>query len=388
MMLNRSMVIDDRLVLISAAPVSLEGEVAERPHAPVDYVAGVDILDGAELAQLGEALGLEGVAFETRRSAQRASDSWVRLAVYDGAGQRLGDLVWRNPKPGSAGFLAEVGPIMIGLLLIGAVAMLVTRYLVGAQLESIARADVALESDRMKSEFIATMSHELRTPLNAVIGYAELIQEQAQSGKVEHEELRLDASRILRAGRHLVQLINAILDHARLDAGRESFSRDEVLASDLLAEVYEVVEHLAAARGNVLDAETDADVAYVAADCLRLRQCLINLVGNAIKFTANGTIRIRAKRQRAEGRDYVVFEISDTGIGIEKAALERLFSPFVQANAEIAHQYGGSGLGLSITRKLARAMGGDVTVVSEVGRGSTFSLSVPAAHARAESLAA
>lgn len=391
MVLNRFTLWNDHLVLISCAPVSWETEAERlggRPHRPVDFVASVDVLDSVELSQLGEALELQGLEFEAARGEQLADPALVRFPILDGDGRRLGDLAWRNTRPGTAGFLGEIWPITICLLLAGALATLVTYRLVRHQLGSIAHADAALESSRMKSEFIASMSHELRTPLNAIIGYTELIQEQAQTGHVPSHELRQDTARVLRAAKHLLHLINDILDHSRLDAGRDGLHREHVFAAEQVAEVVEVLEHSAKARGNALRVHVEEGVGCVVVDPRRLRQCLFNLVGNAIKFTADGTIEIRAKRERREGRDCVAFEIEDTGIGIEQDAIDRLFSPFVQANALIATQYGGSGLGLSITRKLARAMGGDVCVTSRAGKGSTFVLCVPAADDRETSLAA
>jgi signal transduction histidine kinase len=365
---------------VSTAPISWETE-AERLDGPlpgpVDYVASVDVVSAEDLAQMGEALGLGDLTFEP--AGPQANDGLVTLPVRDHAGAILGHLVWRNARPGMAGFIGQIWPITLGLLLVGALALLITRHLVARQIEALLHVEAALESSRVKSEFIATMSHELRTPLNAIIGYSELIQEELDDDTPREKAASKDAGRIQAAAGHLLRLINEILEHARLDAGAEPLHICETEASHIVAQVVSVIAPLARANGNTLNVNAGGCDTLVMADPVRLTQCLVNLVGNAAKFTKNGVIEIRTRAVSKDGRGYVSFDVSDTGIGIEKAALDKLFTPFTQADATIAHRYGGTGLGLSITCKLAQAMGGEVLVDSTPGQGSIFSIIVPAA---------
>ena len=370
---------DGQLLGVSIAPISRELEPQRRRRGEsLNFVASIDILSAEELSERGAALGLGDLAFTLTAPAGGAL---VSRPVHDAGGATLGYLVWRNERPGSAGFAGQMWPIAIGLAFTGVMAGLVARHLVVRQIAAMAHAEAALESSRVKSEFIATMSHELRTPLNAIIGYSELIGEQVSPGDENESDIRKDAGSITAAAWHLLRMVNDILDHSRIDAQTERAPVESVEVRHLLAEMEEVMAPQARARGNVLSIATDADVYSVSANPVRLRQCLLNLVGNAIKFTKAGAISVRARTLRQGERAYVAFDVTDSGIGIAPAVLGRLFAPFVQGDVSIAREYGGAGLGLSITRKLARAMGGDVTVVSEPGKGSTFTLLIPAGSA-------
>jgi signal transduction histidine kinase len=288
----------------------------------------------------------------------------------------LGALSWDRQKPGSAAFLGNVGLIVGFLFIIGALALVIARKLVSDQLRAAAEVNGALEASRVKSEFISTMSHELRTPLNAIMGYVELIKEEAEDG-ASPEAINADADRVLGAARHLARLINDVLDQSRIDAGKLAVAIEAVEVEGVLAEVEELMRPLAIANGNAFKIEAEEDVGQVMADPMRLQQCLINLTGNAHKFTKHGTVTLRAQRMLGHKGAFVRFQIADTGIGMERAELERLFKPFAQANKAIASTFGGTGLGLSITRSLARAMGGDVFAESTLGEGSVFSLVLP-----------
>ncbi|MFO0203177.1 MAG: sensor histidine kinase, partial [Alphaproteobacteria bacterium] len=231
-------------------------------------------------------------------------------------------------------------------------------------------------ADRSKSQFLANMSHELRTPLNAIIGYTELIQDQIG---VPHdaEAMRTDTNHILGAAKHLRQLVSDILDHARIDSGRIALNIEAMPVNGLLEEIVEISEPLAMAQNTVLSITDPGKGLEVLADDGRLRQILINLVGNAIKFTKNGDIELSAQIDRRG--DAIEFSVRDTGIGIAPDELARLFQPFVQANAEIQQKFGGTGLGLSISHQLARAMGGSISATSAPGKGSAFTLTLPLA---------
>jgi CheY-like chemotaxis protein/two-component sensor histidine kinase len=221
------------------------------------------------------------------------------------------------------------------------------------------------------------MSHELRTPLNAIIGVTEMLLEDAQAAaqpdQVEAHE------RILRAGRHLLALINDILDLSKIEAGKLELSLESVALAPLIEDVAATIRPLAAKNGNQLVVECAADVGVIRADPTRLRQSLLNLASNASKFTERGRVRITVTRWPDDGgRDWASMAVSDTGIGMTAEQMGRLFEEFTQADASTTRKYGGTGLGLAISRRLCRMMGGDITVTSEPGRGSTFTIRLPA----------
>jgi signal transduction histidine kinase len=230
----------------------------------------------------------------------------------------------------------------------------------------------------VRTEFLAKVGHGLRTPLNGIIGYAEIIQEETDSPAAH-----ADAERIVSAARHLNQLLIDILDQSRLHAGTTVIKSEVLAVAGMVAEVQGVMRAAARTAGVNLTAQTSAAANYVVADHARLRQSLLNLIGNAIKFARRGNVAIKTRLEQRPAGDFVVFDIVDDGIGIAKSDQDNLFKPFSQANAQIGEVYGGAGLGLSIARDLARAMGGDVTVTSELGQGATFSLSVPVASPKA-----
>ncbi len=242
----------------------------------------------------------------------------------------------------------------------------------------LARAHMqAVEANRTKSTFLANMSHELRTPLNAIIGYSELLQELAE--RDGRPDALPDLARINKAGKHLLTLINDILDISKIEAGRMDLCLESFAISDLIQDVRATVEPLVAANGNSLEvADTDAPLALFT-DVTRLRQCLLNLLSNACKFTKNGAIRLALKCERDPDGQWIVFRVSDTGIGMTAEEMAKLFQAFSQADASTTRRYGGTGLGLAITRKIARLMGGDVTVESTRGQGSEFTLRIPVA---------
>jgi signal transduction histidine kinase len=236
--------------------------------------------------------------------------------------------------------------------------------------------EAAEEADRAKSQFLATMSHELRTPLNAIIGYSEMLIEEAEEGG--QEGFIPDLQRILSQGKHLLALINDILDLSKIEAGKMTLSLETFDLAPLLREVTATVKPLVDKNGNVLKVEYPDLIGAMHADGTRIRQCLLNLLSNASKFTQNGTITLAVQRQELNGREWVVFRVADTGIGMTPEQAAKLFRAFTQADASTTRKYGGTGLGLVISRKFCRMMGGDVFVESEPGKGSTFTIQVPA----------
>jgi signal transduction histidine kinase len=220
------------------------------------------------------------------------------------------------------------------------------------------------------------MSHELRTPLNAIIGYSELLLEEA--AEVERDELSADLERINRAGRHLLGLISDILDISKIEAGRMDLRNEAFPLAPLLDDVEAAVAPLLQRNHNQLVVRYSGEPAELYADQLKVRQILINLLGNAAKFTEGGVVTLHIWRQ-GDGPpgESVIFEVSDTGIGMAPEQLEQLFEPFAQADQTTTRRYGGTGLGLAITWRFCQMMGGTIAVESVVGEGSTFTVSLP-----------
>jgi GAF domain-containing protein/CheY-like chemotaxis protein len=241
---------------------------------------------------------------------------------------------------------------------------------------------------RHKSEFLANMSHELRTPLNAIIGYSEMLQEEAAD--LGTDAFVPDLKKINAAGKHLLELINAVLDLSKIEAGKMELFLEEFGVPGMVHDITAVIQPLAGKNGNHLEARCDASVGTMRADLTKLRQALFNLLSNACKFTERGTVSLSVAREAGENGDWMSFAVSDTGIGMTPEQMTRLFEEFSQADASVTRKYGGTGLGLALSRRLARMMGGDITVASEAGRGSTFTIRLPAtvAEARREPAAA
>jgi signal transduction histidine kinase/CheY-like chemotaxis protein len=242
--------------------------------------------------------------------------------------------------------------------------------------------DQAMEASRTKSSFLANMSHELRTPLNAIIGLTELMSENATRFGTEKavEPLR----RVLRAGRHLLNLINGILDLSKIEAGKLDLTLETVAIRPVVEEVMGIAKPLAEANKNELVLECPPDIGAVRADSMRLRQVLLNLLSNACKFTKAGKVALAVTRTQSDGRAWVEFAVSDSGIGMTEEQVGRLFQEFMQADASTTREFGGTGLGLAITRKLAELMGGDIRVASTQGKGSTFTVRLPVDTAAAD----
>ncbi len=242
--------------------------------------------------------------------------------------------------------------------------------------ERLERAKVAAEdSSRAKGAFLSTMSHELRTPLNAIIGYSEMLYEDAEAA--EQVELKGDLHKILSSSRHLLGLISGILDFSKIEAGQMTLNLELLPIRSLLGDVVSTAEILAAAKNNVLRV-TDPPEGDIYVDELRFRQCLLNLISNACKFTSEGTVSLRVDHEERDGVAHVVWSVQDTGIGIAAEDLEKLFKSFSQVDSSATRHHGGTGLGLAISQQLCQAMGGWIEVESEVGRGTIFRLWMPA----------
>jgi signal transduction histidine kinase/CheY-like chemotaxis protein len=229
---------------------------------------------------------------------------------------------------------------------------------------------------RHKSEFLANMSHELRTPLNAIIGYSEMLQEEAEAA--QQAGLASDLQKIGASGMHLLELVNEVLDFAKIESGKMELHLETFNVPQMLIDVAAVLQPLAERNESSLAVHCDDNVVLIHADLTKVRQTLINLLGNACKFTRRGSITLSAARSDQDGGDWISFSVADTGIGINSQQMSRLFQPFTQADSSTTRKYGGTGLGLVLSRQMCRMMGGDIAVESEEGKGSTFICTLPA----------
>ena len=241
----------------------------------------------------------------------------------------------------------------------------------------------AESASKVKSAFLANMSHELRTPLNAIIGYSELLAEDAQD---RGDEAALsDLNKIGGAGKHLLGLINEILDLSKIEAGKMELYLERVALADVIEDVKTIVAPMLSQNGNRLVIDCAEDIGAMRTDLTKLKQCLINLLSNAAKFTKAGDVTLRLSRHDAEdghseddpGHDVIRFEVIDSGIGMTEEQVSRLFQAFSQADSSTTRNFGGTGLGLTITRHFCIMMGGSIDVTSAPGKGSTFTINLP-----------
>jgi PAS domain S-box-containing protein len=236
--------------------------------------------------------------------------------------------------------------------------------------------DAADAANQAKSAFLATMSHELRTPMNAILGYSEILMEDAQDKG--QEDFIPDLQKIHASGNHLLNLINNILDLSKIEAGKMDLFLESFSISRVIEDVVSTIRPLVEKNANTLQVHCAADLGAMHADLTKVRQSLFNLLSNACKFTENGTITLEASRELVGGVGWIKFSVSDTGIGMAPDQMEKLFQPFVQGDASTSRKFGGTGLGMTITHRFCEMMGGEITATSEPGRGTTFTIRLPA----------
>ena len=367
-------------------------EATEELRARATVGLGQEIIDALEHTPLRKGEGVTGQAIATRRPVQSADiagkgayESRLRqLMVNSGVravlavplireDEVMGALVVARKQPGE--FAREVVDLLATFASQSALAMQNARLFHQLEIAS-----------QHKSAFLANMSHELRTPLNAIIGYSEMLQEDAADLKAE--PLLPDLQKVNAAGRHLLELINSILDLSKIEAGKMELQLEEFSIARTVEDVIAVARPLAEKNANRLELACDADAGNMHGDLTKVRQVLFNLLSNACKFTERGVVSLQVRREGSSDDAWLNFAVRDTGIGITAEQLARLFQDFSQADGTTTRKYGGTGLGLALSRRLCRLMGGDITVTSEPGKGSEFKVRLPAdmevAHKRAD----
>jgi signal transduction histidine kinase len=372
-------VFDGRLATVAVQPIRPEREthlLRPNPETPLDYLIFINLIDTAKVAKIAHASGLEAPELHVSDVTQLPHEGRVGLDLTNSAGQRIARIDWKNEKPGSAAFASRFIPIGLALLLVGSLTLMVTYNLSARQVQLAEKARLAAEeASYQKSSFLANVSHELRTPLNAIIGYSEILAEDCL--EAQNDVGASDAKKVTRAAHHLLALINDLLDHSKIEAGKIDFNPAQASIQPLLDDVVEALRPRALERGNQVVIQCDPTIGEGLFDAMRLKQCLLNLTSNAVKFTQDGTITISARAAAHNGTECLRFTIKDTGIGMSPATISKLFVPFVQADETTTQKFGGTGLGLVITRRLIEAMGGEVLVESKEGEGATFTLIIP-----------
>jgi signal transduction histidine kinase len=371
-------IIDGHLAAATVQPLQPEkgsALLAKYKKGEKDLVVFVSFIERDQISDIASSFGLTDATLTFSPPESERGASRIAYPVKDYRGKTLAWISWKDLRPGSTAFNKRLVPIILGLIFVGLLSILITVKMVAANLSLVSKARAAEEANKTKSNFLANVSHELRTPLNTIIGYSEIIEE--ESVETGQDQTAKDAKKVVNSAQHLLALINDLLDHSKIEAGKMDLNPTQTELTPLLKAVTEAVSGQIAKNANELMVNIDAELGSAVIDGMRLKQCLLNLISNAAKFTHNGTITVSAMRVLTQDGHHIVIKVADTGLGISAATQKKLFSPFVQANEAIASKFGGTGLGLVITKSLITAMGGTIGVKSAEGKGSTFTLTLP-----------
>jgi PAS domain S-box-containing protein len=364
-----------RYRMLDVIPMARDTVVDEMPDAVIVLDALHRVVDVNPAAQH---LLHRSAAELIGQSAAQVFAAWPPLLerYHQGSAVQTDTIVVEGPPPRWYDLrlvpLADQHGQLTGRLLV--VRDVTARQQAEAALHEATRAAEA--ANQAKSVFLATMSHELRTPLNAIIGYSEMLQEEVLDRG--QEALIPDLQKINAAGKHLLDLINNVLDLSKIEADRMELYVETFDVASMIKDVTGVMQPLVAQHGNTLHVHCQADVGSMRADLTKVRQSLVNLLANASKFTARGRITLEVLRERRTMEEWLIFRVRDTGIGMTAEQMCHLFQPFVQAHASTARHFGGTGLGLAITKKFCDMMGGEISVESVVGQGTAFTIVLPA----------
>jgi signal transduction histidine kinase len=373
------MVFGGNLTAVAVQPIRPEPDsklLVKRANAPLDFIVFISEISPTTIESIGRRSALTRPELHVTDVHEVHANARIGIPVNDMSGKSIARIEWQDARPGSRAFAKRVVPICLILIGFGFLTIIVTHGQVARQMRmsELARRS-AEEASLAKSSFLANVSHELRTPLNAIIGYSEILEEDCIDA--QNDTGAADAKKVSRSAYHLLALINDLLDHSKIEAGKMDLNPTKTALGPLVDEVSEALRPRAKEHGNDLVVHCDPLIGNAILDGMRLKQCLLNLATNAVKFTRDGKITISARPLEHEGVAFLRFSIKDSGIGMSSETINKLFVPFVQADEATSQKFGGTGLGLVITRRLAEAMGGSVSVESVEGQGSTFTLLMP-----------
>jgi signal transduction histidine kinase len=344
--------------------------------SPIDYALSLTAI-GQEVANhIGKSFGLANPTLTIGSRFTAHENDRISFPIKDHNQKTLAVMSWDNARPGTAAMKARFVPVYLALFLITILTITITQRSVESRMRLMRAAREAAETaNRVKSNFLASVSHELRTPLSGIIGYAEMIEEDARDAG--NDATAKDAKKVTNSAHHLLSVINDLLDHTKIEAGKMDLNPAKTDVTPILSSVVENLQHQVTKKNTKLTLVSDPALGEAMIDGIRLKQCVFNLVSNAAKFTTNGTIVVSVRPVEHHGVAFIRIAVKDSGIGISEATRAKLFKPFVQADEGTATTYGGTGLGLCITKALIEAMGGTIEVESTLGEGSTFTILVP-----------